>query len=393
MDLSKMTEYDLICELEALALSHRHLPYAVTSPREKLSFDDQTSRVNLLFFSDSHLDYRNPEASLDNVRRTVELANRYPVPFDAVVHAGDIITPFGIRPKSEALALAEPFFELARQSRAPFVFAKGNHDLNDWGNLPENVLTDANWGRLFYDFAEEQYGIVREKKKNGEKSTWHYLDLEERRIRIVSLDVQDTDKTSLNDQGTVRFYGGGSIYFSNEQINWVVSEALCFDGKENPDWGVIFVFHNTSCGKPIVHDDAVEKLIGICAAFNAAGKYENEYRHPEYPFFDWSVSADFTRYAVLERRPHIICFLLGHLHVDQHLVREGIHLIWTLNGSATTASSDARVARILDTATQNAFDIVNIDTLHRRIRLFRYGAGQNCYGEGGDRFLPEGIAY
>ena len=81
------------------------------------------------------------------------------------------------------------------------------------------------------------------------------------------------------------------------------------------------------------------------------------------------------------------------MHSDIYEVRHGINLIWTLNGSATSVCGDARVVRIPGTSTQNSFDIVNIDTRERRIRIFKYGAGKNCYGIGGDRFLPDGLPY
>lgn len=135
------------------------------------------------------------------------------------------------------------------------------------------------------------------------------------------------------------------------------------------------------------------ELIHICAAFNAQAVYKKKFVCEENSFFDWDVSADFTRYSQYDGKPHIICCLIGHDHVDRHKVIDGINLIWTANGSATTDYSDARVARVLGTATQNCFDILNIDTQKRKIRMFRYGAGTNCYGVGGDRFLPDGLDY
>lgn len=81
------------------------------------------------------------------------------------------------------------------------------------------------------------------------------------------------------------------------------------------------------------------------------------------------------------------------MHEDIYEVHKGINMIYTLNNSASIISGDPRVVRIPGTATQNCFDIVNVDTLHRKIRIFRYGAGVTCFGEGGDRFLPDGLSY
>ena len=385
--------YDLVCAVEEAALLKRFLPYSKGSPKQSLTCDDQYDRANILFFSDSHIDFRNPAECLENVKRTVEFANTCPVKPDAVVNTGDAITPFCIVPKKDAMSRAEKFFELAKESLPPFIFAKGNHDTNDWQNLPENVIDDKDWGELFLNYAEEKHGIVRQTKKSGDKSTWHYYDIEDKKIRVISVDMQDTDKTTPDDEGYVKYYGGKSHYISNEQINWIAHTALNLDEKEEKDWGIILAFHQTGSDHP-EHQSAATQLIKLCAAFQTQGTYENNFKCESNSFFDWDVPADYTRYASFENKPHIICCLLGHNHEDKHEVREGcIHLIWTLNNSCTTESSDARIVRIPGTPVQNSFDIVNIDTKMRKIRIFRYGAGTNCYGKGGDRFLPDGLDY
>lgn len=397
--------YDRICAQEAMRVYRNFLPYSVGSLENKQThYDnihtdpltgygtDQFARANFIFFSDSHSDFILADESLDNVRRTIEFANNSPVKFDGVIHAGDVLTPFYIVEKKEAIERAQRFFLEAKKCEAPFIFAKGNHDLNDWDNLPENVLTDQDWGNLIYDHVEAKHAIKRQLKKNGVKSTWHYYDVEEKRIRIVSVDINDTDKTVLTENGTVKHHGGKSFYISQEQMDWIINEALQFDDKEDKNWGVIFTMHCIP-GNRAIHENAVEKLIDVCAAFNASDTYSYQHTHPENSFFDLKISADFSRYASYRKKPHIICWLLGHMHEDIHEVRKGINMLYIANNSATIVSGDPRIARIPNTVTQNCFDIVNIDTLHRKIRLFRYGAGVTCFGEGGDRFVPDGLSY
>lgn len=385
-------DYDTVCLLERENLLRRFLPYSVGSPKECYTHDDQYARANLVVFTDSHTDFVNPEESLDNARRTIEFANTCPVRIDAMVHTGDIITPFGVHSKDASLARAEKFFSLARQSDVPLLFSKGNHDLNDWNNYPENVFTDTDWGHLFLDFAEQNYGICRQNKKNGQKSTWHYLDIEDKKIRIISVDVQDTDKVTVNEKGTVKYYGALSIYITDEQIRWIAETALNFSDKAEKDWGVIFAFHQTSHNDP-GYQNTVDELIHLAAAFNTQEKYSKHFVFEENHFFDWNIDADFSYYNEYTEKPHIICCIVGHNHIDAHEMREGINVIWSLHAACTTQSSDARYARIPGTCTQNSFSIFNIDTQKRKIRIFRYGAGVNCYGAGGDRFLPDGLSY
>ena len=384
--------YDLICAMEEASLMKRFLPYSKGSPSRSVTYDDQYDRANIIFFSDSHIDFRNQDESLDNVKRTIGFANSCPIPMDAIVNAGDAITPFQVNSKENALSRAEKFFGIAKESRVPFVFAKGNHDLNDWGNYPENAFTDRDWSNIFYDFAEERYGIVRQIKKSGEKSTWHYYDIEDKKIRIISVDNQDTDKTIADAEGKVKYYGGKYFYISNEQMNWIAHTALNFDDKEEKDWGVIVTFHQIP-GDKEEYQNAVKEFIKLCGAFNRCETYSNNYVCHENSFFDMSVDVDFTRYASLEKKPHMICGLVGHMHEDKTEVHEGITFIWIVNGSSTDVASDARIVRIPGTSVQNCFDILNIDTRKRKIRMFRYGAGVNCYGVGGDRFLPDGLDY
>ena len=389
-------EYDRVCELETDAFYRKFLPYSKGSPDTEPTYSqkisDQFDRTNIIYFSDSHTDGIYSHLYLDNVKRTIDFANNAPIKYSAIVNAGDIITPFGKTPKEKAYKMAKEFFKLAKKSKLPFIFAKGNHDLNDWDNYPDRVLTDKDWGNLFLNHAEEKYGIVRQIKKSGEKSTWHYYDIEDSKIRIVAVDIQDSDKNVLNENGICKLHGGNSWYISNEQMNWIANEAFNFDNKHDKDWGIIITHHQYP-RNPKFHENAADVLLDLCVALNDQGTYSHTYKHQENSFFDMDVSADFTRYAKEERKPHIICWLLGHDHERKNDVRKGINIIFTINGSCSTSSSDPRIVRLPGTCTQNSFDVVNIDTTHRKIRIFSYGAGTTCYGVSGDRFLPDGLSY
>lgn len=387
-----MLDYDFICKVEEANLYRRFLPYAIGSPSRHLTHDDSYDRANFVFFTDSHIDFMNPDACMDNLKRTIAFSNESPIKFDAVINAGDAITPFFEQDKSLPLLNAKMFFDEAKKSRSPFLFAKGNHDVNCWWNKPENVLTDSDYSNLFYWFSEETYGTVHQQKSNGFRSTWNYYDVDKHKIRIICVDFQDIDKTVTNEKGHVKYYGTNGFYVSNEQMNWIANVALNFDDKPEKDWGVIIVCHHLPQDNPD-YENAGEKLLDICVAFNNGEKYENHYKNEHNSFFNLDINADYTRYKKFEKKPHIICWLMGHIHDDVHEVKKGIHLIYTTNASASQRSGDSRLLRIPGTVTQNAFDIVNIDTKTRKIRMFRYGAGVNCYGDGGDRFLPDGLDY
>ena len=388
----KKASYELVCDMEEISLNKRFLPYSVGTPKTTVTSNDHYERANFLFFTDSHVDLFNPQESLDNVRRIIEYSNGCPVKLDAVINAGDAITPHNMVPKNAAKERFKKFFDIVKKSRSPVIYAIGNHDSNDAKNIPENAFTENDWSEMFFDFAAENFGIVRQTKKDGTKSTWHYRDIEERKIRIIAVDVLDTDRSVLDDEGYIKYFSKYGGFISNEQMNWIADTALNFDDKEDKDWGVILTMHMIPEDFGY-HENAGDVLFGLCKAFNTQSSYSYKYKHEENSFFDMDLSADFTRYAENEKKPHFICMLIGHDHEDKNFVRDGINVIYSLNSSASSLYGDARVIRYPGTPTQNAFDIVNVDTKNRKIRLFRYGAGLSCYGIGGDRFLPDGLGY
>ena len=383
-------------QFETERVKAKYIPYSVGNNSAESHGGSQYNRANFLFFTDCHIDYFNRLVDTQNVKDVVTFANKFPIKFDAVINAGDIITPFGRNTKQSSKEKFAVFTDEVKKLTAPVIFAKGNHDLNDWNNTPANTFTDADWSEMWYDYAESQYGIVRQTKASGEKSTWHYYDIADKKIRIIAVDVQDTDKEKTNADGNVYYHGGVAWYISNEQMNWIVDVALNFDDKTDKNWGVIVVSHQWNYGDYTDNNpkykDATLQLQHILNAFNTQGTYIIDYTFASDSFFDMHVSADFTRYASESKPPHVICWLLGHEHLDQYKQVEGINIIWT-TCSAVDTSGDSRVARIVNTVTQNAFDLISVDTTHRKIRFVRYGAGTNCYGVSGDRFLPDGLSY
>ena len=381
---------------ESERVKAKYIPYSVGNSSAESYGGTQYNRANFLFFTDSHIDYYNSLADTQNVKDVVSFANKFPLKFDAIINAGDIITPFGRNTKQSSKEKFAVFTDEVKKLTAPVIFAKGNHDLNDWGNTPANTFTDVDWSEMWYDYAESEYGIVRQTKSSGDKSTWHYYDIADKKIRIIAVDVQDTDKEKTNENGNVYYHGGVAWYISDEQMNWIVDVALNFDDKADKNWGVIIVSHQWNYADYTDDDpkyqDATLQLQHILHAFNTQGTYTRDYTFASDSFFDMHVSADFTRYASEDNPPHVICWLLGHEHLDQYQQLEGINIIWTTCG-AVDSSGDTRVARIAETVTQNAFDLISIDTEHRKIRYVRYGAGTNCYGVSGDRFLPDGLSY
>lgn len=360
-------------------------------------------RTNILFFSDSHIDLprNNQKPSLDNVRDVVDFANNVHFDLDVVINGGDIITDSGITTITQWKDFLKPFFDYAKESKKPFLYTVGNHDTNDWSNSPSNIPTLSDWGDVWYDWAETNTGIVRQ-TLNNKKSTWYYKDIDSKKIRIISVDVMDVDHSAVDGSGKPLFYGGKAWYISNTQMTWLINEALNFDSKDELDWGVVVVIHqainsldqwySTNAISP-AYESSIEKFKNVCVSFNTQSTYSDNYTFTAYPFYNLNINADFTRYASETKKPYMICWLVGHEHYDSYKTVDGINMIWTLNGGCYSGSADSRVVRLPNTTTQNSFDLISIDSKERKIRVVKYGAGINCFGEEPYDFMPNGLSF
>lgn len=395
-------------------------------------------RMAIMCFTDSHIDYypyynSGNEYSLENVSDNVDYVNYSKIKnpniqlngnrptFDCILHMGDIVTTNGERTKEFEKTKQNMFFDRVKKSSVPVLFSKGNHDCNDMGNKVGLAFDDADWQGLWYGYAESNYGIVRQTKGSGEKSTWHYLDFDEYKVRIVVLDGQDANKniaTPSDDalyDGTnnkIMYDGSNGFYISQEQFSWVVNNALNFDDKDEKDWVVIFAVHqyrlDDGASRHSVkyqYEASTPKLFDCCVAFNNGTTYTEQYTFDPnntgstdldvnpYAFFNLNINADFTRYANLDKKPKVAMWLMGHNHYDYTVNDRGIQRVWVLQGMASARTGDQRVQRVVGTRTQNAFDMILIDNIERTIRFIRYGAGKDCFGVGGDRFMPDGLSY
>lgn len=412
-----------------------------TNPYGYWETSNAYKRLSLLCFTDSHIDYypytnSGDKYSLENVEDVINCANHSTIvnkalyvntdksngflAVDGIVHMGDIVTTGGVRTKEFEKAKQKMFFDIVKKSRVPFLYSKGNHDCNDMTNDPGTAFNDDDWQDIWYGYAESQYGIVRQTKANGKKSTWHYRDFDEYKVRVVVLDGQDTNKNiavpsddALYGSATKIMYDGSNgFYISQEQFNWIANVALNFDNKEEKDWAVIFAVHQFYADDGVSrhsekyrYEASTPKLFDMCVAFNNGGSYSQHYSFDPnntgstdveinpYSFFNLNIDADFSRYASLEKKPKVVMWLIGHEHIDWSEDDRGIKKVWVMQGMASSVSGDMRVQRIPETASQNAFDMILVDNVERTIRFIRYGAGENCFGSGGDRFMPEGFSY
>lgn len=379
------------------------IPFARGTDEDRMSYDTSKEYERLVvgFMTDNHIDLGNKRASYNNVKDAIDFYNGLHIPVAAILEGGDAITDIVTTSDSKTKQkehLAK-FFDVTWKSKMPFLFTKGNHDINTINVPPTYVLDDDDWGEIWFNRAETQYGIVRQTRASGKKSGYYYYDLDAWKVRIICVDCFDLDFTKVDGSGNVLYAGSSATWIAQEQYDWIANTALNFDDKAEKDWGVIVFMHyyrtyddyGTSIEPKFVNPARL--FNDMLVAFNSQTDYNEVYSFPDNAFFNLNVSANFSRYANLEKKPYFISLITGHRHFDGNEVLDGINNILTANQLCGENSADIRLKRVAHTKTQNLFDTFVIDLKARTIRAFRFGAGITCYGNGGDRFLPNGLSF
>lgn len=322
------------------------------------------SGFSFTFMTDTHIDgralYGNP--SLDHLSNATRLSNL--VPLKAIVHGGDLIDGVGVKSKSLGY-ISQAVSTLVKESDVPVLMTQGNHDDNSpylmqVENTSEQYITAEEW---YWNVTRnlEGYNIVQ--NQDDLDGNYFYMDFESDKIRMLVVNTNDLPYV-LNEDGTLKYLAtNGDFAISNEQLNWIASEALDFSGKE--DWELVVISH-VSLHNPIASENQPcrnsEILTDMLEAFQSGGSYTS----PVYTGdFAQSVSVDFTRQGAR----NVIACIAGHNHADRS--RE-INGIWYITTAASLANT-----RAYGTTEEDAFDIFTIDTANRKIYATRFGAGED----------------
>ena len=198
------------------------------------------------------------------------------------------------------------------------------------------------------------------------KQMYYYHDDVNNKIRYIHLN--SIDIPYILENGLLKYKGQWDYAYSNEQLNWLANKALKLEGD---DWGVVVFTHVPPIRSISYTGDKVlnngDVLVEILKAYKNKSAYTST---PTTGDFGQSVTVDFTSQSSNE----LICVIYGHVHQDMVNDIDGIKYISTLN---CKCSKDWDVApeRTLDTISEVAFDLFNIDRKERKINAIRFGAG------------------
>lgn len=246
-----------------------------------------------------------------------------------------------------------------------WVYTEGNHDRDIAAPILSKVGYNniVNRHHLLYD-KNFHFG-------NGENSSYYYVDYDDRKIRVIVLDLYDIGPAHDNVYNDDAGYRQG-------QLEWLINTAL----KVDDDWQVLIMTHQPPIpGMPEnnlgYNSDA---LIKILESFEAGTSVEIK-KHDELfhdGTFDLDIQTNFTKPGT------IIAVLSGHAHNDFTIKQNGINYVQSCCGYIDILlyhSQHGKPAKYgqRDQYTYSAicFDICILNTTNRTLQFKRFGFGKD----------------
>ena len=298
---------------------------------QKLEMESGLNGATYSFITDMHVN-ANPLNSFSLLERIRANTNAY-----HCFYGGDSCRAFGseeyLRTDNEIIMNG-----LYNVFGSDISYVLGNHDFtictgSTWGQDMKSVSTNA------------MYGIYNKKTGVTTKRLYHYWDDVENKIRHIIIDY-----TSIN-----------LPWF----LTWL-EETIKTTGE---GWGLCFYTHvnmfnpNGEIGTEINYTNIINWICAIKnkKSFNATIKSGD---------FSHTVNVDYT-----DSKLDVIYVIWGHMHEDYAKVYNNVNFICTTCDACY--NDDADVPREKGTVTEQAFDVIHINTNTKKVTFTRIGAGNS----------------
>lgn len=342
------------------------------------------------FLADAHcgyyLDAENAAAKLAGQLLTL-IGKR--VPYDFIVHGGDMADGAWNTTAEMSYEQIEAYTELTGEAGngVPVLWIPGNHDDSPYQATADRVTQT------------ELFALIGRKNRlsgatcpNG--CNYGYLDLENRKLRVIYLDTDDK-----RSWGTVAVGSGETApdYLNahnvgGNQLQWLADTGLDFTGKENPaEWSIVVVSH-VALNVSGTITDAVSGTAYANSTANAAAILE-AYRSGKSGSITHNGITVGYDYSATNKRGQVICCVHGHNHkFSSETVGGSILSIGcpnVMNGRERESDDGNTYTKTAGSAEGTSFCILTIDRENSRIYA-------DCVGVGYDRefaFTTEAMAY
>ncbi|AJO22892.1 metallophosphoesterase [Weizmannia coagulans] len=315
------------------------------------------SELNIGFITDNHNQYSGYAPKSLKHYEYIALLSRL-THLDAVVSGGDNANGWYSKSQilSELKSAASALFNRVKADTDVY-FLHGNHDngaFQNGKNKLEDIITNEEL-KVIYQTRNTVFGEVR----NGD-SIYCYKDYADKKIRVIMLNSFDFPN-DINSDGTLTYDNLHYGCYQNEQLNWLANVAL-----QIPlDYHALIFTH---APLPGAFDNSTQYnsdvLLNILKAFKNGQDYTIDDKSRLFPV---SINTSFSEPGTL------IAIINGHLHRDDSTIYNGILCI---SVDASLCYSGA-TGRVVNTETEDCWDVLSINPNLRTIRAKRFGFGSD----------------
>ena len=311
------------------------------------------SAVKLLLIQDLHYSKRSnmndaydqaAPRTLDHLKAMELIADD----LDGTVINGDSV--HGNEPKGITIIRNKQIVAAAKGvlGDTPLLMTVGNHDDN-------SVFLKTTDQRLDLNELEAIYG-----------KTYSYYDYEDQKLRVILLSGFENPEI-YGDDGLTKYPRATSSVFTQEHLEWIANEALIVP----VGYQVLILNHSPFQGffnnKPYSYMTNVnhDSLMTILMAFVNGSSMMLSGGNTDFPI---SVNVDFSK----QGKGTLIGCIFGHEHRDA-----AVQEINGVRGIQRTCNIGVGTGREIGNLSEYAFDVVEVDTTAKHVKLNRFGAGNS----------------
>lgn len=249
----------------------------------------------------------------------------------------------------------------------------GNHD--DGSTRREQVdnrfLAQDNYLHDAYFRKAYRTGELLNGETRNSDSLYFFKDYPDKKIRFILINTNDIAEGVLDEDGSQKFDRWGTHTVRQEQMNWLVNVALA---NVPEDYHVVVMGHtplnaNQAGGwqDSVANGDVVgyhnlNLVADVLNAFRDGAKAEINSTEENFPL---NITADFT----MQGPRNLVGYFCGHTHRDAVTTYNKLSIIEV----ACSVFYDNVKSRFVETATEDGFDVIQIDTTNRNVNIHGFG--------------------
>ena len=321
--LTRISKVEWINGTDIVSLNH---DAKVTVLNGKKPFNRATTvPLALLHFSDIH-------ASQTNLERIVDMANHLGTDIDDVICTGDMVS-------NNYSATCMDFWD-AVDGAEDILMVVGNHDLADGehGYSSDQIGQETAYAKYFSPYVSN-WGVTMA----GENLTYWYKDYSAKKVRLIGLNYLLTGDAST------------------AQKTWLVSRL---SEAKTAGYAVVIAEHSP-----------LNSFTEIPCNFDIIGK---SWGYTEILADIQSAVQDF-----IDGGGEFVCYIAGHSHCDYVGYNSNYpNQLCIVVTTALTTGADNDQRRVNGEKSQDAANVVLIDTVTKTVKLVRIGADMDTYLRG-----------